>query len=276
MSKDGRLASRKPKVPVKNLPLNFLLGCGQGSLDEFELARLAEVADLRKELQAIIDRMIDAMSQAALASWFKSQDRQSLKSAIENEETPEEWAKRMIRDGQRSPEELIPLPSLAPGVAHRAAALRYQSRNISEGKCAVCPEPLDRNSVRFCTKHLAMTRARDRKKKGLSSPGDREYLYAGEQESTHGRQPGTLASLAMNREKATRALLMERGIKPEQHAAVSLNAAIEALARIMPREKSEAMTQTELFEKAGIVTKTTGQRALAEMLEAGAIDLVGG
>src|SRR5215467_9937907 len=102
MSKDHRLKTRRQESVSKPLLLNFWLGCSQGSLEEFELARLSEVADLRKEMQAIIDRMIDAMSQAALASWFRSQDRESLKSAIENAETPEEWAKRMIRDGQRS------------------------------------------------------------------------------------------------------------------------------------------------------------------------------
>jgi hypothetical protein len=214
------------------------------------------------------------MTQAALASWFRSQDRQSLKSAIENEESPQQWARRLIRDSQRSAAGLIPLPAMEPGAAHRAAAVRYQNRQIASGLCSVCPEPLDRNSVRFCTKHLAMSRERDRKKKGLSSPGDREYLYAGEQESTHGRQPGTLASLAMNREKKTRALLAEIGVKPE-HAAVGFNAAIEALAKIMPRKKADAMTQAELFEKAGIVTHTTGQRALAGLLAAGTIERIG-
>jgi len=29
----------------------------------------------------------------------------------------------------------------------KAAAVRYQKRNIAEGKCMKCPEPLARNSV---------------------------------------------------------------------------------------------------------------------------------
>jgi hypothetical protein len=49
--------------------------------------------------------------------------------------------------------------------------------------------------------HLAKARTRARQKKGLTDPGSREYLYAGElPESKHGRQPGTLQSLALNRE----------------------------------------------------------------------------
>ena len=254
----------KAHALAKPLPLNFLLRCSDAALDNYELARLNELANIRKEMQALLDRMIDVQSQAAIAAWFKSQDRNSLKHAIENEQTPEEWAKRLIRDGQRSAEELIPRATLEPGVAQRAASLRYTRRNIAAGLCSVCPEPLDRNSVRYCTEHLEKHRQRDtryRQKQG-AEPG------------THGRQPGTLASLAMNREKATRALLNELGVKPE-HAAVSLNAAIEALARIMPREKSEAMTQAELFEKAGIVTKTTGQKALAELLAAGTLERIG-
>ena len=283
MTKAHRLATRKPKLPVNTLPLNFLLGCSQASLQNFELARLAEIADLRCELTAIVDRMVEQLSQAALARWFKEQDRQSLKHAIDNEESAEEWAKRMIRDGQRNKEELVagPMPSpwiirpsLPPGVAHLAAAARYKERNVAQGKCSLCPKPLDSNSVRYCAKHLAMQRERERQKrhkKGLRSdprldPGTREYLYGEGKvtESTHGRTPGTLASLEMNREKKTRALLAELGIRPES-AAVSLKAAMEALQKCMPRSRADALTQAELFSKAGIVTKTTGQKALAKL-----------
>jgi len=41
------------------------------------------------------------------------------------------------------------------------------------------------------------------------------------------------------------------------------------------RRTAEAMTQAELFEKAGVITKTTGQKALKAMLEAGAIERIG-
>jgi hypothetical protein len=202
MTKAHRLATRKPKLPVKRLPLNFLLGCGQKDLEDFELSRLSEVANLRQELHEILDRVIDAMSQAALAAWFKAQDRQTLQHAIENEESPVEFAKRMVRDGQRSDEELLPLPSLAPGAAHLAAALRYQERNIAKGLCAVCPEPLAHNSVRYCERHLTIARLRKKPKNAKGSPpGTIAYLYGEGFESQHGRQPGTLKALALAREK---------------------------------------------------------------------------
>lgn len=276
MSKAHHLKTRESKAVIKTLPLNFLLGCGQTSLGDFALARLNEVANLRSELKAVLDRMMDQMAQAAIAEWFKAIDRQALKHAIENEESPEEWAHRMMRDGQRSEEELIPLPSFEPGAAHLAAALRYQERNIAEGKCSVCPEPLDRNSVRYCSKHLAMKRDRERQKKGLrSDPGSREYLYSGDvTPSTRGRQPGTLASLEMNREKKTRALLAELGIPPES-AAVSLKAAKDALLRVIPDSQAKAMSPADLFRAAIVPSRTTGDKALRELLAAGRIQRIG-
>ncbi|OLB29538.1 MAG: hypothetical protein DMG41_37130 [Acidobacteria bacterium] len=56
--------------------------------------------------------------------------------------------------------------------------------------------------------------------------------------------------------------------------AVSLKAAVEALLKCMPQSKPDARTP-ELFEKAGVITKRTGQKALAAMLQAGAIERIG-
>src|SRR5262245_15840167 len=75
--------------------------------------------------------------------------------------------------------ELLPKAALEPGVAHRAASLRYQERNVAEGKCGAYPKPLDRNSVRYCAKHLLMARGRYHRKKALKDPGSRNYLYLG-------------------------------------------------------------------------------------------------
>ena len=276
MSKAHRLTPRKKVLSqdVAGVPLNFLLGASDQALDDYELARLAAIADLRRQIQELLDALNQEMALASLVRWFRGNDRQTLKHAIENEETAEEWAKRLIRDRQRSPEELLPLPSLPPGSAHLAASLRYQERNIGEGKCCECPKPLDRNSVRFCTKHLAMRRARDQQKKALSVPGSTNYLYAGETPSMHGRQPGTLASLEMNREKKTRTVLAELGIAPES-AAISLKAAKEALLRVMPDSKAKAMSPADLFQVAVIPSRTTGNKALRELLSAGKIRRIG-
>lgn len=282
MTKAHQLLPRKEPstntAKADAVPLNFLLGCNDGELGNYELARLADVADLRKRMQVLLDQIVDQMGLAWLAAWFRNMDRGALIHAIENEEDPLAWARRMIKEGQRSKQEneSIPLPPLPPGAAHLAAALRYQERNIAAGLCAVCPEPQDPNSVRFCTKHLAIARARKSQKKTLDSdPGSREYLYAGElPESTHGRQPGTLAMLAMSREKRTRAALAEMGIPPES-AAVSLRAAKEALLKCMSDSRVDAMTQEELLTKALISSKSTLKNALKELLSAGRIERIG-
>ena len=186
------------------LPLNFLLGCSEKSLADFELARLADVADLRKEIVSMLDRLIDQMSQAALTAWFRKTDRETLKHALENPDDVIALAQAQIRDGQRSEDELIPLPSLPAGAAHLAAALRYQERQIAKGLCAVCSEPLAHNSVRYCERHLRIARLRHKPKNAKGEQaGSIGWLYSdGEQfENRHGRQPGTLKALALGREK---------------------------------------------------------------------------
>ena len=274
MSPKARLKRRnKSKAIYKPLPLNFLLGCSEDSLANFELARLAETADLRSELHVLLDRLLDQMSQAAIAGWFRFSDRNAINYALQNEETPLQMAARMIRDGQRSDDELIPLTSLPLGAAHLAAAQRYQERNLAEGKCSLCPNPLARHSVRYCEQHLLKARLRATPSKG--KPGSIGWLYGETEESSHGRQPGSLASLAMGREQKTRAALAEMGIPPES-AAVSLKAAItEALLKCMPASEADAATVDALFRTAVIPSRSTGNHALEDLLAAGAIQRLG-
>src|SRR5882724_2940835 len=121
---------------------------------------------------------------------------------------------------------------LPPGAAHLAAYMRYQERNIAEGKCAVCRKPLARHSVRYCEKHLTAARLRMTPSKG--KPGSIGWLYGETEELSHGRQPASLAALEMAREQKTRALLAEMGISPES-AAVTLKAVKGALLKVHAR-----------------------------------------
>ena len=189
--------------------LNFLLGCSEKDLGNFELARLAEVANLRTDLHMILDKLMDEMAQAALAGWFRQTNRETLQQVIQS---PEEhtaeilaWANERIRSQGKSGEERVPRTVLAPGAAHLAAALRYQERNIAQGLCAICPTELARGSVRFCERHLAIARARNKTKGAKRGPpGSIDWLYSGVFESTHGKQPGSLKALAEAREKRKR------------------------------------------------------------------------
>lgn len=78
----------------------------------------------------------------------------------------------------------------------------------------------------------------------------------------------------MNREKKTRAVLAELGIKPES-AAVSLKAAKEALLRVMPDSRSKAITGADLFRAAIVPSLTTGNKALRELVSEGKIQRIG-
>jgi hypothetical protein len=269
MPKDHRLKTQKHSLPIM-VPLNFLLGCSQQSLDNYELARLAECADLRKEFHLLFDRLIEQSALTMLARWFRESDRDAINQGLATEIDPLTWAKQQIKDRQRSDDELLQLPSLPPGAAHLAAAARYAERNIAEGKCGVCPQPLDPNSVRYCTKHLTAARHR-MEKQGKAVPGSREYLYSEEkQPSAHGRQPGTLKALAMANEQKTRAVASEMGIPPGS-AAVTLKAAMESLLAHIPESINDAMSAVELFSVALIPSIKTGQRALRELLADGRI-----
>jgi hypothetical protein len=265
--------------PLKDVPINFLLNCADTTLGDFQLMRLNAVAELRKQLIAIVDQMVEEMAKAALASWFRGTDRELLKSAIENPESVVEWAKQRIREMNRDEDEMLPMPPPDPEAvkkAHRIAAVTYQSRNLAEGKCRSCPKPLALGSVLFCEEHLAKVRVRERTKKGLAGPGSREYLYAGEisEQDTRPRSPGLLTTLALNREKKTRALLAELGVPPES-AAITLNAAKEALLKVMPEHEGLAMDRAQLFAAAIVPSVQTGGKALNELLAEGKIQRTG-
>lgn len=64
------------------------------------------------------------------------------------------------------------------------------------------------------------------------------------------------------------------GIKPED-AAVTLRAAKEALPRVMLDSKAKALPAAQLFQLAVIPTRTTGDRALRELLALGKIERMG-
>src|SRR5205814_4347606 len=105
--------SRPPNKPLPvAAKLNFLLGASDNDLSTFELARLAEVANLRADLHAILDKLIDEMAQAAVAGWFRQTTREKVKRALEALENPEarinvaeRWAKEKIPDCQKSESE---------------------------------------------------------------------------------------------------------------------------------------------------------------------------
>jgi hypothetical protein len=69
-------------------------------------------------------------------------------------------------------------------------------------------------------------------------------------------------------------LLAEMGISPES-AATALQATKEALMKIMPSSKNEALTAKQLFAQIALSADTTGDRALRELFSAGQIQRIG-
>jgi hypothetical protein len=160
------------------------------ALGNFELVKLSEAANARTKLHEDLDRWIDLATQAAIVRLFRARGRKRILKALQETPDPIAEAKAKIKNMAHTPDDLLPVLSLPPGQAHRTAAVTYQERNLAEGKCCDCPQPLARNSVRYCEKHLAKCRdrARARAKKLNKSP--------------HGRAPGTLAALAEGRKKS--------------------------------------------------------------------------
>jgi hypothetical protein len=272
--------SKRKKVEsldVPAVPLNFLLTCSESHLGEYELKVLADVANARQELLEVLDRLVEHNAQAAVVRWFRGQDREEIKRALDNPVDVIAVAKEQIRDGQRGEEELIPRPLLPPGSAHIAASLRYQKRNLAAGKCRYCPKPQDPASVELCTEHLRAARMRYKPKNARGAePGSIGWLHGEGFESQHGRQPGTLQSLALNRQKKTRAILAEAGL-PLGSAATALQAAKDELLRHIPQSENDGLMAWELFDKAGFPASmhSTAKHALLELVSAEQVQRIG-
>lgn len=56
-------------------PLKFLLTCSDSEVGNFELVKLGEVANLRREMLALFDRLVDTSARAVLAAWLRTIDR---------------------------------------------------------------------------------------------------------------------------------------------------------------------------------------------------------
>lgn len=127
-------------IEMKQVPVNFLLCCSEGELGNFQLLHLSQATNIGKQLNLLLEQMVDERATAALARWFRSVNREMLKKALDTPEDALEWAREQIRCAGRKAQELLPTPPAEPGVAHRAASLAYQKRNLSAGKCRVCPQ----------------------------------------------------------------------------------------------------------------------------------------
>ena len=148
-------------------PLKFLLTCSELDLDNFELGTLSRINNLKSQAADVIENMLREVSRLDLVRSIRASSPEQIKEALERPSDAIADAKPQIKNAGRSVDELIPLLPLASAAVkanHIAASIRYQERNIEEGKCSICPQPLAHNSVRYCETHLAVRRDRARKR----------------------------------------------------------------------------------------------------------------
>lgn len=191
----------------KAVPFKFLLECSDGALGNFELVKLGEAANLRREMLALFDRLVDVSAQAVLAAWLRTLDRNELRQQLlESPNTTFEAiiaeAKAQIRSQGHPEEERGEMPSpwlVRPMKYHTkeerkaaniAATGRRQEERVTKGLCEKCSEPQCRESSRLCKKHLDMKTANQRKRNGTKEQ--------------HGRHPNTLKALREPSEKRKR------------------------------------------------------------------------
>ncbi len=109
---------------------------------------------------------------------------------------------------------------------------------------------------------------------GKSAPVSKALDEERERESTHGRQPGSLASLVRAREQSTHRVMEEMGIDPKK-AATTKDAAKTSLIAQMPGSQGSAMSFGELRRAAAIPSPWMGKKALLELLTEGKIQRTG-
>jgi hypothetical protein len=257
----------------------------RGELEEF-LANPRLARDVRRARKGkfgspsarrfgLLDCLVDRLCTVRLAQWVLNGGLEEIRQTIldgppghQAFETLMADVNKQLRNFHRSPEEIAALADWRrrvkenPGAAHRAAVVRYAQRHIDNGKCERCPRPLDRDSVRYCKKHLEGWRERKRRKAAaLNKPA-------------WGKSPATLAGLRAAREELTQIILREKGI-PRKRAAIGIKEATAALLAVMPDSEERALDMAQLFTVAVIPTKATGQQALRKLFLAGAVQRVG-
>src|SRR6266849_2996792 len=62
--------------------VTFLMGCSKSSLESFELARLNQIANLRKELRDLVDNWVNAEVEARLARMILDERRNQDQTAL--------------------------------------------------------------------------------------------------------------------------------------------------------------------------------------------------
>lgn len=74
-------------------PVDYLAECSDSALADFVLLRMDRAASLRKELQAVLEDLIDAAAEARFAEWV-ARHRRALKKPVRAVQRPLPLVKR--------------------------------------------------------------------------------------------------------------------------------------------------------------------------------------
>jgi hypothetical protein len=106
------------------LPLDYLLTSSQAGLEGFELGRLNQIANLRKELREIVDLWVQAEIEAELARWLLESRR----------------AQESAAPGSPAPEISLPRPGAAIAAAFLPLVAASSAPQLPAQFAAVSPE----------------------------------------------------------------------------------------------------------------------------------------
>jgi hypothetical protein len=152
---------------------------------------------------------------------------------------------------------LIPPNAPADGIHHT----RYHRKTARELElCKRVAEKLGLSRDYIHTIFCGDRRGSDAVVEALKAEGEKM-----EMETTHGKQPGTLAALEAARQRATQRVADEMGLDPQK--AVSNREAIKiALLATMPASEGAALTFAGLRKAASIPSLALGKKVLLELL----------
>ena len=222
---EKKTAATPPLVaPTRGMPdLDFLLKHSLMTLSELELSSLSRSANALKHAKLEMEEAVAQREIAGVARWLL-EHREDLLEAARRAILPAKGGELFEPDGKleqvmtrareeicnqgRGPEETkdgaMPSPWLVRErkyltdeqrrAGRSAIEKRCREKHIGKGLCERCSQPLARESVRECTKHLELHRQRD----------SRDRRKAGIEPGTQGRQPGTLKALKEANEKRKR------------------------------------------------------------------------
>jgi len=125
----------------KTTPFQYLLDCSQMSLEDFELARLARAANLRRQLRDIAEEWVEAEVEAQLARWVRENRGRSAARTVKFREGEAELERRprALPSASRSTKPKRPAPVTELPAPHSISTSLRSPRAPARPELAASP-----------------------------------------------------------------------------------------------------------------------------------------